>query len=161
MNKDTEYWMIYRGPGFFAVVWFVFSPPPLHPLQSPPLPSESLTGDIQYIKTIRKRDLLTGIGNRMGRGRSQIKRQRESLVLCKSFNILCENSQGKRGGEECANLCQKLWKIGKRREEELLVGGKTICPLSENLSVRFPAGRQIVLQKSQIFKFIGNFCSCQ
>jgi hypothetical protein len=30
------------------------------------------------------------------------------------------------------------------------VGGKTICPLSENLNVRFSAGRQIVLQESDV-----------
>ncbi len=39
----------------------------------------------------------------------------------------------------------------------MLVGEKTICPLSENLNVRFPAGRQIVLQESDVKKkFIGN-----
>ncbi len=40
---SREYWMIYRGPGFLAVVFFCSMP--MHP--SPPLPSVNLTGDTQ------------------------------------------------------------------------------------------------------------------
>jgi hypothetical protein len=64
-----EYWMIYRGPGFLAVLWFGSSKSP------PPLPSVRSTGDTQE-------DLLTG---EEGRRRSQIIRQRESLVLYKNI----------------------------------------------------------------------------
>ncbi len=53
-----EYWMIYRGHGLLAVVWFGFS------LALP----------------------LTERG--WGRGRNHIIRQRESLVLCTSLNTL-------------------------------------------------------------------------
>ncbi len=45
---SREYWIIYRGPGFLAVVWL--APPP------PPLTSISSTGDT-YRKTERERQL--------------------------------------------------------------------------------------------------------
>jgi hypothetical protein len=64
-----------------------------------------------------------------------------------------------REAEKSVRICVRNLKNWE--EEGGGVGGKTICPLSENLNVRFPAGRQIVLQKSQMLKFIGNFCSCQ
>ncbi len=60
-----EYWMIYRGPGFLAVVWFG---------SSPSLPSSS-TGDTQ---ADWERET-AGWGGGGGR---------ESLVLYKSFNNL-------------------------------------------------------------------------
>ncbi len=78
-----EYWMIYRRPGFIAVYDF-FDP---HPTTLPPAPVSKL--ERRHTGSLRKRDnLLTGEGGR-GWGRSQIIRQRESLVLYKSFNILC------------------------------------------------------------------------
>ncbi len=72
-----EYWIIYRGPSFLAVVWFRLLPHPFSPSARP-----------------RKRDnLLSG----RGWGRSQVLRRRESPVLYKSFNTLCAHCsvQGK------------------------------------------------------------------
>ncbi len=69
-----EYWMIYRGPGFLAIVWFG-SPPT-------PSPSVSSTGDAPEDwerETTCWREKVGG---------SQIIRWLESLVLWKSFNIL-------------------------------------------------------------------------
>ncbi len=69
-----EYWIIYRGPCFLAVLWFVSSPTPS------PLPSISSTDDTQEDwerKTSCERE-------RRGGGRGP----EESLVLYKSFNIL-------------------------------------------------------------------------
>ncbi len=40
-RRTREYWMIYRGPGFLAVLWFGSSPTP----SLPPIPSVSLTGE--------------------------------------------------------------------------------------------------------------------
>jgi hypothetical protein len=69
IGKDREYWTIYRGPGFLAVVWFGSSPA-LCPLSR------------QHTGRLRKRDkLLMGEGE--GDGREQ-----ESLVFYKSFNTL-------------------------------------------------------------------------
>ncbi len=78
MILSREYWMIYLGPGFLAVVWFGFSltPSPLfRQLVSSPFSQSSWTS------------LLTG-GRGRGWGRSQIIQQLESLVLYKSFNTL-------------------------------------------------------------------------
>ncbi len=64
-----EYWMISRGPGFLAVVWLAPNPPPPpSPVFLPQLPAELTNGQ--------------------GRGRGQIIRRREILVLYKSFNTL-------------------------------------------------------------------------
>jgi len=65
-----ECWMIYRGPGFLAVVWFGSSCP------FPPSPVSKL--DRRHTR------------RRGGRGwaRSRIIRLQESLVLYKSFNTL-------------------------------------------------------------------------
>jgi hypothetical protein len=46
-----EYWMIYRGPGFLAVLWFGSSPTPF-----PPSPASKL--DRRHIGRLRKRDKL-------------------------------------------------------------------------------------------------------
>jgi hypothetical protein len=68
--------MIYRGPGFLAILWFGSSPPPL--------PSVSSTGDTQ--EDWEKKPTWWQKGG--GRGRSRIIRPQESLVLFKSFNTL-------------------------------------------------------------------------
>jgi len=48
-------------------------------------------------------------------------------------------------------VCEFVSETLKNWEEEGGgTGGKTICPLSENLNVRFPASRQIVLQESDV-----------
>ncbi len=75
------YWMIYRGPGFLAVVWFGSSPTP-----SPPPVSKSRPAT--HRKTKKERQFADG---RRGKGwaRSRIIRPLESLVLYKSFNNLC------------------------------------------------------------------------
>jgi hypothetical protein len=67
--------MIYRGPGFLAIVWFGSSPTPL------PLSCQRIVSLPSLLVT----------DGREGRGwgRSQIIRRRESLVLYKSFNNLC------------------------------------------------------------------------
>ncbi len=67
-GTSREYWILYRGPGFLAVVliWFL-----AHPL----LPSENSTGDTQE-----------GGGGK-GAGEEPIRLQ-ESMVLYKSFITL-------------------------------------------------------------------------
>ncbi len=78
--------MIYRGSGFLATAWFGSSS--THSL--PPLVSKV---DRQLTARLRKRD--KGEGRR--RGRSQIMRWRESLVLYKSFDTLCSIPSKMRG----------------------------------------------------------------
>ncbi len=69
-----EYWTIYGGPGFLAVVWFASSPTP------PPPPLSKL--DKRHTARLRKRDnLLTGEGG-------WSRRPPESLVLYKTSNTL-------------------------------------------------------------------------
>ncbi len=77
-NADSR-WMIYTGPGFFAVAWFGSSPTPT------PSPVSKHERDTQ--KTEKERQLADGRGGR-GWGWSQIIRRRESLVLDKSFKTL-------------------------------------------------------------------------
>ncbi len=75
-HRVREYWMIYRGPGFLAVVWFV---------SFPPFSVSKL--DRRRTGRLWKRDtLLTGEGW-MGR-RSTAR----NLVLYKSFKTLCRGS---------------------------------------------------------------------
>ncbi len=50
MAGHREYWIIYRGPGFIAIVWFGSSPNPF-----PPLPSQSFTADTQKAEKERQR----------------------------------------------------------------------------------------------------------
>jgi hypothetical protein len=71
-EEAREYGISYRGPGFLAKARFGSSAT----LLSPPVSKL----DRQNTGRLRKRD--------GGRGRSQIIRQRESLVLYKSFNTL-------------------------------------------------------------------------
>ncbi len=71
--------MIYRGPGFLAIMWLSFSPSPLSKLSL-----------FLSIPVCRRLSLLTGKGVR-GWGRSQIIRRRECLFLCKSFSTLWVN----------------------------------------------------------------------
>jgi len=82
---SRENWMIYKGPGFLAVVGFGSSPTPLPAL----FPVSKL--DRRHTGRHWKRDnLRTGEGGR-GWRRSQIRRWRESLFLYKSFKTLwCE-----------------------------------------------------------------------
>ncbi len=79
-----EYRMIDRGPGFLVVVkfgyFFTFLPPS-------PVTYSSSTCDTQAEKERQLIDRRRGGGR--GRGRSQIIRWRENLVLYKSFNTLC------------------------------------------------------------------------
>ncbi len=85
-SESREYWMIYRGPGFLAVVWFGSSPTPL------PHPPSSLSKlNRQHTGRLRKKDkLLTGEGGR-GWARSWIFRPQESLFIYKSFGNLWSN----------------------------------------------------------------------
>ncbi len=69
-----EYWMISRGPGF-RTIWLFPHPSPLPSENSPET----------HRKTEKERQLTVGGG---GGGRSQITRQRESLVLYNSFKTL-------------------------------------------------------------------------
>jgi hypothetical protein len=67
-------WMIYRRPGFLAVVWLLADLPP----------SPTQVGYLSQTSCVtRGRTYL-----RRGGGRSQIIRPRESLDLCKSVNTL-------------------------------------------------------------------------
>ncbi len=82
-----EYWMIYRGQGFLAVVWLGGLLLHSFPL---PLPSVSSTGEGDtYEDWERERQLADGRGEGSGWGRSQIIRRRESLFLYKLCNTLC------------------------------------------------------------------------
>ncbi len=78
--RTREYWMIYRGPGFLAGVWFRSSPTP-----SPPLPSVSSTGDPEEDW---EREKTCWRERSEEWGRSQIIRRRENLVFYESFNTL-------------------------------------------------------------------------
>jgi len=69
---SREYWLIYRGPGFLAVVCFGSSPPPLPPSCQ------------QLVSLSQSSEISAG----RGWARSQIIPGRESLILCKSFNTL-------------------------------------------------------------------------
>ncbi len=75
-----EYWMIYRGPGFLAVVWFgsssLLPPFPAFCLQVVSLSQPFWVSPVS--------SLLTGGGGR-GWSRSEITRRRESLVFYKAF----------------------------------------------------------------------------
>jgi hypothetical protein len=68
--------MIYRGPGFLAVVWLAPSPPPFPVRQVVSLSQSSCVSPVELTD---------------GRGGGQIIRRRESLVLLNSLNILCCN----------------------------------------------------------------------
>ncbi len=79
--STRKYWMIYRGPGFLAVIWFGSSPNPFSPF-----PSVNSTGDTQEdwereTSCWRER---RGAGERV----SRIIWSQESLVLFEPFNIL-------------------------------------------------------------------------
>ncbi len=75
---SREYWMIYRGTGILAIVWF----------SSPPSPSlrrkVSLCSQSYSVSRV---ELTGGRWGRKGWGRSQTIRPRESLALHISFNI--------------------------------------------------------------------------
>jgi hypothetical protein len=77
MALSIEYWTIYRGPGFLAVIWF--NPLPLSRQQVVSLSQSSCVFPVELTK---------GRGRAWGRGRSQIIRLREGLVFYKSFNSL-------------------------------------------------------------------------
>ncbi len=81
-----KYWMIYRGSGFFAVVWFGSSPTP-----SPHLLSLNLTGGTQKDWERNTTCWRENGGGGRGRARSRIIQQQDSLALCKSFNTLWYN----------------------------------------------------------------------
>ncbi len=59
--RTRKYWMIYRGPGFLAVIWFGSSPNPFSPF-----PSVSSTGDTQEDE--KERQVVDGRGGGQGRG---------------------------------------------------------------------------------------------
>ncbi len=71
-NRYREYWTIYRGPGFLAVIWFGSTPNP-HP------PVSKLHR--RHKTTEKERQLADGKG---GRGRPP----HESLTIYRSFNPL-------------------------------------------------------------------------
>jgi hypothetical protein len=77
LGFPREYWMIHRGPGFLAVVWFGSSP-------SPPPSSVSKFSIVLSLPV----GLTDGEEGGKGVGRSQIIRWRESLVLYRSSNTL-------------------------------------------------------------------------
>jgi len=75
--------MIYRGPGFLAVVWFSPSPQPI----LPPIPSVSqLSLFLIDFMWVAGQAYWRERGG--GGGKSQIMRRRESLVLYKSLSTL-------------------------------------------------------------------------
>ncbi len=83
-----EYWIIFRGPGFPAVVWFGSKPPP-----PPTLPPTSFTTFRQQIFSLslpvcRQLSLLTGEGS--GRGRSQTIPPSDQVLSSMNHSILSE-----------------------------------------------------------------------
>ncbi len=81
-----EYWMLHRGPGILAIVWFGSSPS-----LPPPFPSVSSTSDTQE-DWERETTLLTSDGGKGGGGVGQgaeSYKQQENLFLYESFNTLC------------------------------------------------------------------------
>ncbi len=84
-GMSREYWMIYRGPGILAVLWFGSSatPSPFSRQQVVSLSHSSFFFSLSPVE-------LTIFRRRKGRvGKIPIIRPRESLVFCKSFNTLC------------------------------------------------------------------------
>ncbi len=82
IHTRRKCWMIYRVPGFLAVVWFGSSPT-LFPLSRQQVVSLSPSSYVSPVEPTHWG------GGGMWWGRSQIIRRRESLVLYKSFNTLC------------------------------------------------------------------------
>ncbi len=80
--QNREYWMVYRGPGFLAVVWFGLSHAPPTPPPHPSLPSVCSNGDTQEDWD---RQLVDGRG---GRGKEPNHTTVRKMVLNKSFNTL-------------------------------------------------------------------------
>ncbi len=79
---SREYWMVYRGPGFLAVIWVGSSPTP------PPSPVSKL--ERRRTGRLRKRAKLpTEEGGKRAGEEPNRRRPRESLVLYKSVNTLC------------------------------------------------------------------------
>jgi len=76
-SVHREYWKIYRGPGFFVVVWFCSSPTPS------PFRPVSFSVFLCVAERACWREMCGG----RGRGRSQLF-DRESPALYKSFNTL-------------------------------------------------------------------------
>jgi hypothetical protein len=92
-GRIREYWMIYRRPGFLAVVWFGSSPLPISKLSL-----------FLGLPVCRPSSLLTGEGRERGWARNQIIRPRESLALYKSFNCFWSTPTLTRPGRECWRL---------------------------------------------------------
>ncbi len=76
--QGREYWLIYRGPGYLAVVWFGSSPTPVSKL------------DRRHTGRLRKRDnFLTGEGGRGGwpRGKSYDRKEAWSSIIHSILSI--------------------------------------------------------------------------
>jgi hypothetical protein len=76
---NREYWRIYTGPGFIAVLWFGSSLTP-----SAPLPSAIVYLSQSFVPRLSSFRFFWG-----GGATSQIIWPWESLALYKSFNTLC------------------------------------------------------------------------
>ncbi len=107
--RTREYWMIFRGPAFLAVVWFGSSPIPWSPLSSARWLSFSV-----FLECCRSSLLAAGGGGSWW-ARSQIILARECLALYKSFNTfwLELNTCCNIGGNWSYKLCLVLIKCGK------------------------------------------------
>jgi hypothetical protein len=60
METNKEYWMIYRGPGFLAVVWFGSST--MHPLSRQKFVSLSQSSCVSPVELTDGRGGLEGVG---------------------------------------------------------------------------------------------------
>ncbi len=80
--------MDYRGVGFLAVIWFFCSATPF--LSPPPFPVSklSLFLILHSFSHYRRSSLLSLEGGKGRVGKIPIRRPRESLIFCKSFNTL-------------------------------------------------------------------------
>ncbi len=97
-----EYWVIYRGPGFLAVLWFGSSPTPF------PLSFRSASClSFSVFLCVADQACWRPTGER-GRGwaRSRIIRPQESLVFYKSFNTLCQQ-RWERSSVKCTCIPRK------------------------------------------------------
>ncbi len=115
--QSREYWMIYRGPSFHAVLWFSISPPPApHPFPPSTLHVVSLSQS-SCVSPVELNDER----GREGGGRGTKTYHRETLALYKSFKTLC-----------CSVLKTKRMNSFTKGRERLGVGERVpkLCRLS-------------------------------
>ncbi len=94
MGYTKEYWVIYRGPGFLAVVWFGSAPTHFHPLFRQQV---IFLSQFSCVPPYELNNGRGGEGEGRGWARSQIIRPRESLALYYHSTLSGVNHGGKKG----------------------------------------------------------------